>query len=388
MSILTPKEAALLANKVYDVKNEEDWKAITSNPKLPISTQTAFAGFYQNPTRGVGESGWGQKSGFAYMANGTGNRHGESLVAIRGTSSLADALTDARMSFAHSPSGHVVHRGFSLAYQSIKPSINSYFKQPNNNPSQIHVVGHSLGGAIACLVAEQLSLQGHNVSLYTFGCPRVGDNFYSKTLDQLLGGASNIYRVYHEADPVSMIPIYPFVPVSNSAIGHQLPWNGSTVSVYAHLMNNYISSVIDCSWNSLPKAQNSDFFQSMDVWLEQVGNSGGNIKMFSCSSLRLILKALQWVLSSIKSVSSAIAQFTLSGGAIVVDVLAYLLYQGCLLTAEIAGYVKSILKSILKFMGRTIDATANVTVSFIQFVLDMFFRVISTAASQALYLLP
>jgi hypothetical protein len=379
MAILTPNEAANLADKVYLVKNEMDWNLIAKDPNL--------VSFNQNQTRAIGKSGWGASSGFAYMANGTGSRQGESLVAIRGTASLADALTDARMSFARSPSGHVVHRGFSLGFESIKSSIDSYFKQTNNNPSQIHVLGHSLGGALACLTAEYLSLQGHNVSLYTFGCPRVGNTMYSNALDHHVG-ASNIHRVYHEADPVSMIPIYPFVPVSNSMIGHQLPWQGSTVSFYAHKMENYISSVSDCSWGSLPRVQNSGFFQSMDAWLEQAGNGGGSIKMYSCSSLRQILRALQWVLSSIQSVSSAITQFALSGGAIVVDVLAYLLYQGCLLSVEIAGYVKNILGAILRFLGRTISATTNITVAFIQFVLDMFFRVISSAASQALYLLP
>jgi predicted lipase len=221
MAVLTPQEAAKLANKVYDIKNEEDWKAITS--LLAMTPQSAFEGFDKNSNRVIGKSGWGQSTGFAYIANGTGKRAGESLVAIRGTASFADALTDARVSFARSPSGYVVHRGFSLTFESIKPEIESYFKKVNNNPSCIHVVGHSLGGALACLTAEYLSLLGNNVILYTFGCPRVGDSFYSAQLNHLIG-VNNINRVYHEADPVSMIPLYPFVPVSHTIIGNQLPW--------------------------------------------------------------------------------------------------------------------------------------------------------------------
>lgn len=382
MASLSPAESAGLANKVYDVKNEEDWKNIAK--LLENSSQAAYAGFDKNPTRIVGQSGWGKSSGFAYLANGSGNRVGESLFAIRGTASLADALTDMRVSFARSPSGYVVHRGFALTFESIKPEINNYLKK--NSPSHIHVLGHSLGGAVACLTAEYLKLLGNSVSLYTFGCPRVGDSLYSTAITQLIGD-NNIHRVYHEADPVSMIPLFPFVPVSNKNNGYQLPWKGWTVSFYAHKMENYISSVGTSSWQSLPRVQVKSFFTDIDAWLEEVAENGGGIKMLSCSALQQILRALRWILSAICDVSIMAAQFAASGAAVAVDILAYLLYNGCLLSVRIAGYVNSILKAILRFLGRAINIGTNITVYFIRFVLDMFFRTISTAASQSVRML-
>ncbi len=381
MSVLTPLEAAKLANKVYDVKNEDDWNAISS--LLGTTSQSVFAGFQSDPKRVAGKSGWGQTSGFSYLANGTGLRQGESLVAIRGTASFADAITDARMSFARSSSGHVVHRGFALAFESIKPDLSGYFF--NRIPTKTHVVGHSLGGAMACLTAEYLSSIGHNVELYTFGCPRVGNSAFSHALDRTVG-LNSIHRVYHEADPVSMIPIYPFTPVSNSMIGHQLPWNGGTVSFAAHKMENYISSIKDSSWGSLPKAQNYEFFSAADKWLEQVSSGAGSVKMLSCSALRQILRALDWILSSIGAAGAALAGFTLSGAAVVVDVLAYLLYEGVLAAEKMAFYIKAFLNAILKFLGREIQSGENVTVAFIKYILNIFFRTISSSAVRALSL--
>jgi triacylglycerol lipase len=379
MAKLTPKEAANLARKVYDVKTELSWNAMLGQ----ITSDPSLAGFNQSPSKAQGKSGWGQSSGFAYMANGSGTRSGEKLVAIRGTASLADALTDGRCSFAQSSSGYVVHRGFALTFESIKPDIDKFFQLAGSQSSQIHVVGHSLGGALACLTAEYLRLQGNNVTLYTFGCPRVGDGSYSAAMDSFLG-TQNIHRVYHEADPVSMVPLYPFVPVSNSGLGHKLPWNGMMGSPHAHFMDNYIATLGDCSWDSLPKVQSHDFFTSMETWLEQAGRDGGLIKMYSCASLSQILRALRWVLESIQLMGAATAQFAFSGGLIVIDVLAYLLYHGCLLGARIAGYVQGILKAILKFLGRAVNIVENITVAFIKYVLELFFRVIAGAASRAI----
>ncbi len=380
MNKLTPKQAAQLANEVYNVRDERDW--LDTKERYSQTTVPALSGFQINPTRGVGQSGWGQKSGFVYMAQrGVANEH---VVAIRGTASLADVITDARVSFAHSPSGYVVHRGFSLGFESIKSSIDSYFENINSSQSTVHVLGHSLGGALACLSAEHLKNKKYNVKLYTFGCPRVGNTSYSNYLDKSIG-VKNIYRVYHEADPVSMIPLYPFVPVSCSDMGHQLAWRGYCISPAAHKMDNYITSVGESNWQGLMSANNLDFFGAMDKWLEQVGNGGGNITMFSSSCLRQILKGLNWVLSSIGTIGAVTTQFIGSGAVIIADVLAYILYQGVLLGGTIAKYVQHILVAIMKFLGRAVEDISNVTVYFIRYILDVFFRIISNFARQSFF---
>lgn len=388
MSVLTPKEAASLANKAYEIRTDAAWNDLLF--ALSKTKDPSLVGFDKNPSRVEGKSGWGQSSGFVYLANGSGAHAGESLVSIRGTASLADALTDARVSFAQSPAGYVAHRGFATAFESIKLPVDTYLKKSGGTANQIHVVGHSLGGAMACLTAEYLTLRGHKVKLYTFGCPRVGDSRYADVLDNLIG-IQNIYRVYHEADPVSMIPIYPFVPVSNSNIGYRMPWNGGVISGHlgkAHFMDNYIESIGNSNWDGLPSAPEGDVFSSIEAWLEQAAISGGGIKAFCCSSLRQIMKALKWVLSAICAAGAATLQLAFSGAVSIVDVLAYILQKGCLVGVKIAGYVKGILMAILKFLGKTVDSAIDITVEFIRFIFGLFFGFLSNAASTALKSLP
>lgn len=50
MAELTPKEAANLARKVYDVKTELTWNAMLNQ----IASDPSLAGFNQNPSKGIG----------------------------------------------------------------------------------------------------------------------------------------------------------------------------------------------------------------------------------------------------------------------------------------------------------------------------------------------
>jgi hypothetical protein len=272
-----------------------------------------------------------------------------------------------------------------LTHKSIQQEIAEYFQKRGRNVSRIHVVGHSLGGAVATLAAEQLALAGHSVTLYTFGSPRVGYTNYANALRHIIG-SDNIHRVYHETDMVSMVPIYPFTPIPNNSQGHCMPWNGGLISSFgSHLMKNYIVSIAQCSWSSLPQASQRDFFSGAETWLNGIGDGSGTVEMFSAKALRMILKALRWILTTAINAGSALAQLEYSGGAIVVDLLSYLLYSGCLLGLKVAGYVSSLIKAIMQFMGRTISTGTNITVAFIRWVLNLFVSIISTQATQAVH---
>ena len=66
------------------------------------------------------------------------------------------------------------HVGFNKTFNSIKPTLETYFNKNTTGP--VHCVGHSLGGALATLTANWLHNKqgGRPISLYTFGAPRVG----------------------------------------------------------------------------------------------------------------------------------------------------------------------------------------------------------------------
>ena len=67
------------------------------------------------------------------------------------------------------------------------------------------VTGHSLGAALAEIAALDLAATVvMPTSLYTFGCPRVGDDTWYKYFDTALTGEH--YRVTHYADPVPHLP--------------------------------------------------------------------------------------------------------------------------------------------------------------------------------------
>lgn len=69
-----------------------------------------------------------------------------------------------------------VHDGFATAYDDVCADILS--KLIGNKELPIFVTGHSLGGGMAALSAAHLTGIGFNVTAYTFGAPRVGDQTF------------------------------------------------------------------------------------------------------------------------------------------------------------------------------------------------------------------
>ena len=68
------------------------------------------------------------------------------------------------------------------------------------------VSGHSLGGALAVLLAATLAENGIPVAgLYTFAAPRVGDEAFAEQLNGSLAGKAH-WRVVNEADLVPHLP--------------------------------------------------------------------------------------------------------------------------------------------------------------------------------------
>lgn len=111
-----------------------------------------------------------------------------------------------------------VHTGFlqswQLARETVVPEIKALKeKYPTY---QIQLVGHSLGGAVACLAALELklSLGWDDLLVTTFGEPRVGNDQLARYIDAAfsLGGTSHLEhssyrRVTHDNDPVPLLPL-------------------------------------------------------------------------------------------------------------------------------------------------------------------------------------
>ena len=337
-----------------------------------------------NGTMIRGESGMGpvsRETGFGFIANGRNSREGELLVAVRGTekSSAHDWMTNLRMAGTRGPSGHTVHRGFWTLAQGILEQVNRALD--SYSPTEVHVTGHSLGGATATLVADAIrqSSGRRNVKLYTFGAPRAGVEGHARHLTNSLG-ARNIFRAYHHTDPVPMVPVFPYSHVPYEDKAYMMNGPGMLVSLAAHDMANYKTSVGNGNWSGVPIMRDNSF-DSMDQaagWLESSGSLGGT--MLSGSILRMIMSALSWLLGKVGQLTG----YAILGGATIVDYIARLLYAGTLASIETGFLIGRLMSAVLRFAGRTAVAGANMTVAFFQYVMGLLFRMISTIALRAI----
>ena len=142
----------------------------------------------------------------------------------------------------------LVHTGFLDSWRGgRKPIINSWKVVLDTYPGyKTAVTGHSLGGALATLCALQLkkSVPAASVSLFTYGCPRVGDQTFANFIESSLG--SNSYRVTHLNDPVPRLPgtlfgfkhPYPEYHITSPHIPDALSANASVLTTPANLMVN------------------------------------------------------------------------------------------------------------------------------------------------------
>ncbi|KAF1808669.1 alpha/beta-hydrolase [Eremomyces bilateralis CBS 781.70] len=97
------------------------------------------------------------------------------------------------------------HKGFWNSWQEAKEQVVRAVRQVSaENPGyQIVFTGHSLGAAVATLAAADMRTMGLDISLYTFGAPRVGDSSLSTFISNQPGGN---YRLTHGSDLIPQLP--------------------------------------------------------------------------------------------------------------------------------------------------------------------------------------
>lgn len=141
------------------------------------------------------------------------HKNKEIIIAFRGTRGVKQ-LTDQVLSIIVTPSvdspvGGKVQRYFNNVhdklYKLIKQTLNELIHQYSNY--SVKITGHSLGGAAASIASALLVQEGivlsANISLYTFGMPRVGNKLYAYIHDRLV---PNSWRVVRQGDLVTHLP--------------------------------------------------------------------------------------------------------------------------------------------------------------------------------------
>jgi hypothetical protein len=141
-----------------------------------------------------------------YLAtNDAERRH---VVAVRGTANVNNALVDIDIQLVDDEqTGIRLHRGFAAAakgiYEKIKPKLNKDY--------EIRTTGHSLGGAVALILAMYLDSDGYRVDkVVTFGQPKVTNILGAKKFSDL-----DVWRVVTARDLVPVVPPLDPVDIKN-----------------------------------------------------------------------------------------------------------------------------------------------------------------------------
>lgn len=321
----------------------------------------------------TGKTGLGESSNFGYVANGKGSRQGEVVIAIRGTTTTSDWLTDFHISTARSATGYPVHAGFCQLADTLLPQIRTSLA--GKNPGLFHVVGHSLGGAVATLVADVLRGMA-DVKLYTIGAPRTSYSIHVDYLTQRLG-KENIYRAFHDTDPVPMIPIFPYRHAPSGGPEYLLPGTGAIIWPAAHYKETYRKTMVG-SWGSLPRLQHRRFsLETVDDVLEMAGNIPGGF--LSAPLLRLIVKALDLILAA---VGGAVG-LAMLGASTVLDQIAHAIAMGFSAASAGKDMVQSLIAQIMRWLGLVVVEGVNITLAFLRWLLGKLFATIAQMAVAA-----
>ncbi len=380
MKVLTPKEVLVAAQAVYDLKLGivPAQKRFVASPTLVQDFNIDAAQQFNSKTGAFIKV----KSGFGLIVEGKqdGMANGELLIAIRGTDLPADWITDANIGIQTCESSSFVHAGFNRVFKEFKPFLEQYFAnyiaKNNRRPAMVHCVGHSLGGAVAGLTADWVHHNSHgDVKLYTYGSPRIGYNPFAKKLTENLQ-PNNIYRIHHENDFVSLVPLWPFVHVPQpgpSYIIKNSPYN----TFAAHKLANYATSIRDRSWEDLvsyPTLVNLEADSNILRWLKTAGHMG-----LTMSGLNYLGKAIGYILKA----AGIVIELGLIVGATFLDLLSYALEKAVKISKEIASWIEMLLKKILTMVGVVVK-TINITVYFIRWVFQLLNNCLRTIVTASL----
>ena len=129
----------------------------------------------------------------------------ELWIVFRGTDELADWVDNLNIEKTVSAQGYV-HKGFSDALDSVWSFVLD--EMHAREISHLHLVGHSLGGALAAIAASRCLLGplDERMHLWTFGQPRCGDKLWADWMDYRLG--QRYVRVFNAGDIVPHLPSF------------------------------------------------------------------------------------------------------------------------------------------------------------------------------------
>lgn len=355
VSELSPTKSSELALGIYQVNSGDQrrLKAFLSN-KLFSQAENS-----QTQLKGAvgGRIFRAAKDGFGLCAKGAGIYQGDLFLIFRGTTTAnnkADFVTDARIGITRSKSGLPVHIGFNHTFNSMLPDIRNFILEAKCTGT-IHCIGHSLGGAVASLVADWVSRNTPNsVRLYTFGAPRVGTEWFVKSTTKSIG-SSYMYRVYHRTDPVPMVALYPFMQAPYQQTGYFINSTEPMTSGAAHFMAKYIKSVSGKSWAQISGMPDQPY--NIEAAIESWLISRSPVDSSSASFWRWVDSALIYVVKKVAITSILALQGVFIGAFTLADKIAYILARGIDLADNISIWVEHLMRKLMQALGMKLAKT-------------------------------
>jgi len=130
------------------------------------------------------------------------------IISIRGTANIENTMVNISLKLTVNPDiGVSLHNGFAYSAKQIYAEL-----QPFLIPEyKINVTGHSLGGAVAIILAMYLDTNQFNVNqVVTFGQPKVTNLLGADKFQHM-----NIIRVVAPADLVPLVPLFDPLDIKN-----------------------------------------------------------------------------------------------------------------------------------------------------------------------------
>ncbi len=381
MTLLSAKDAAILAQSVYAVLP-------AASAKEALTFVKRDAAFGKSPTPGpklsepivpisgmLGKSGAFVKkeTGFGVVCERNGINGRELIFVFRGTQSNFDWASNFNIGYDLGPGGATVHSGFNRIYKTMREDIAREIT--DSKPAAVHMVGHSLGGALASLAClDFIAGKPQQGYLYTFGAPRVGTVGTASRIKSAMA-ADSVKRVYSLSDPVPMIPLFPYMHSSAGSTG--LADGFSFITADAHSMKgNYVPSMPASGWPTAIAMPNK---ADPSYWLAQAVKSSSISKGYAYVCLSAALTQIMGALS--------LLGFGVSSGMTVLDGIAQGLANGVLLSKAIGETVLKFVKAAMIVLGLaslvTAVAVVDLTSKFLRYVLDLLLAPVRMAALAA-----
>lgn len=373
MKILSPQMAAKAAEIAYEAQSAANQARSIELPEV-LRRGFSLSDFVLNGIAGtVFERLFRHQTGFGLIAKGhaKGGYQGHYLLAIRGTAAKRDVITDLHFGLNSSSNHKKVHAGFNRVFSSQQNQLAAFFDKAPRGP--VHCVGHSLGGALANLAADWLKTRySVPVALYTFGAPRVGLTDFASASESRI---ESIHRCTHHADPVPMVPVWPFIHAgADYCLDRAKGFKPS-----AHKMGNY----------SLSAAAYKDYSQISGQCVPpatptRLDYGRRHEVSFTSYWAERITQALITLLKEAGHYTAIAASIGVCSTLTFYDLLARSLETIATLSSRFAEQQRGLLGAMLVFAGKPTVQVTELTYTFIRSVLDLMIKTLVRVARTAL----